>query len=68
LIAEAKAFPALATEYFDRAPGQVLAALASGFAQLGQVGALRVADPRHAAAHDRLTWNEWIFDTGESRG
>jgi hypothetical protein len=21
-----------------------------------------------AAAHDRLTWNEWIFDTGESRG
>jgi TetR/AcrR family transcriptional repressor of mexJK operon len=49
-IAEAKAFPALATEYFDRAPGQVLAALASGFAQLGQVGALRVADPRHAAA------------------
>ena len=36
LIGEAGAFPALATAYFDRAPGQVLDALASGFAHLGR--------------------------------
>jgi TetR/AcrR family transcriptional repressor of mexJK operon len=50
LISEAREFPALATEYFDRAPGQVLEALASGFTHLGRVGLLRVADARHAAA------------------
>ena len=50
LIGEAREFPALATEYFNRAPGQVLEALASGFEHLGQVGLLRVADARHAAA------------------
>jgi len=50
LIGEARGFPALATEYFDRAPGQVIDALASGFEYLGQVGLLRVADPRRAAA------------------
>jgi TetR/AcrR family transcriptional repressor of mexJK operon len=50
LIGEARQFPALAREYFDRAPGQVLEALASGFEHLGQVGLLRVADARRAAA------------------
>src|SRR5262249_7524567 len=35
LIGEARLFPALAAEYFDRAPGQVIAALASGFEHLG---------------------------------
>jgi TetR/AcrR family transcriptional repressor of mexJK operon len=50
LIGEARAFPALATEYFDRAPGQVLGALASGFRHLGRIGLLRVTDPRRAAA------------------
>jgi TetR/AcrR family transcriptional repressor of mexJK operon len=50
LIGEARAFPALAREYFDRAPGQVIEALASGFEHLGQVGLLRVADARRAAA------------------
>jgi TetR/AcrR family transcriptional regulator, mexJK operon transcriptional repressor len=50
LIGEAREFPALATEYFDRALGQVLEALASGFEHLGQVGLLRVADARQAAA------------------
>lgn len=38
LIAEARAFPALARTYYDRAPGQVIEALASGFEHLGQVG------------------------------
>lgn len=50
LIGEAQGFPALAKVYFDRAPGQVLDALASGFAHLGRVGLLRMADARHAAA------------------
>ena len=50
LISEARTVPALAREYFDRAPGQVLEALASGFERLGQVGLLRVAHARRAAA------------------
>jgi TetR/AcrR family transcriptional regulator, mexJK operon transcriptional repressor len=50
LIGEAREFPALATDYFDRAPGQVLDALASRFDHLGQIGLLRVADARRAAA------------------
>jgi hypothetical protein len=41
--------PSLAQEYFDRVPGQVLAALASGFEKLGHAG-LRVSDGRRAAA------------------
>src|SRR5215510_14833632 len=50
LIGEAQEFPALAEEYFDRAPGQVIKALASGFGHLGRVGLLRVTDARRAAA------------------
>lgn len=50
LIGEARGFPALAAEYFDRAPGQVLEALASGFEHLERVGLLRVVDARRAAA------------------
>ena len=50
LIGEAREFPALGAKYFERAPGQVLAALASGFAHLGQIGLLRVVDARLAAA------------------
>jgi TetR/AcrR family transcriptional repressor of mexJK operon len=50
LIGEARTFPALAREYFDRAPGQVIDALASRFEHLGQIGLLRVKDPHRAAA------------------
>jgi TetR/AcrR family transcriptional repressor of mexJK operon len=50
LIGEAREFPALAAEYFDRAPGQVLEALASGFDRLERAGLLRVEDSRRAAA------------------
>ncbi len=50
LIGEAREFPALAAEYFDRAPGQVLTALAVGFGQLGRLRLLRVRDARRAAA------------------
>jgi len=50
LVGEAREFPALAARYFDRAPGQVLEALASGFERLGKSGLLRIAKPRVAAA------------------
>jgi len=50
LIGEARSFPALGGQYFDRAPGQVLGALAARFAHLGKRGLLRVADPKRAAA------------------
>lgn len=50
LIGEGRAFPALSREYFDRAPGQVIEALASGLEHLGQAGLLRVTDARCAAA------------------
>jgi TetR/AcrR family transcriptional repressor of mexJK operon len=43
LIGEARSFPSLAAEYFDRAPGQVIDALASGFANLGRRRLLRVS-------------------------
>jgi TetR/AcrR family transcriptional repressor of mexJK operon len=49
LISEARVLPSLAREYFDRVPGQVIDALASGFEQLGHAG-LRVPDGRRAAA------------------
>lgn len=49
LIGEAREFPSLAKEYFDRAPGQVIEALASKFERLSGVGLLEVAEPRRAA-------------------
>ena len=50
LIGEGRAFPALAREYFDRAPGQVIDALASRFTYLGDAGLLRLTDAHRAAA------------------
>jgi TetR/AcrR family transcriptional repressor of mexJK operon len=50
LIGEARSFPTLAAEYFDRAPGQVIEALALGFEHLAQRRLLRVTDARRAAA------------------
>jgi len=50
LVAEARLFPALAARYFDRAPGQVLEALAAGLARLAQAGVLSVSEPKTAAA------------------
>jgi TetR/AcrR family transcriptional repressor of mexJK operon len=49
LIGEARTFPALGSEYFDRAPGQVLDALASRFALLSRRRLLRAVDARRAA-------------------
>lgn len=50
LIGEVREFPSLAAEYFDRAPGQVIKALAAGFKHLARGRILRVTDPRRAAA------------------
>lgn len=50
LIGEAREFPALGATYFDRAPGQVLEALAAGFDHLRRVGLLHVPDAPLAAA------------------
>jgi TetR/AcrR family transcriptional regulator, mexJK operon transcriptional repressor len=50
LIGEAREFAALGREYFDRAPGSVIEALAAGFAHLAERGLLRLADARCAAA------------------
>lgn len=50
LIGEAREFPELASQYFDRAPGQVLHALAAGFRRLSGQGLLKVTNPSLAAA------------------
>ncbi|MBC8088275.1 MAG: TetR/AcrR family transcriptional regulator [Phycisphaerae bacterium] len=50
LIGESREFPALAREYFDRAPGAVIDALAAGFLQLHTGGLLRAKDAQRAAA------------------
>ena len=50
LIAEAHVFPGLAAEYFDRAPAQVMRALASGFEGLSRRRLLRLDGKDVAAA------------------
>ena len=49
LIGESREFRDLAKEYFERAPGRVMVALASEFVALHRGGRLRVADPKRAA-------------------
>lgn len=51
LIGEARAFPDLAHEYFERAPGTVMAALASRFERWAGDGLLRAEDQGRAAEH-----------------
>lgn len=49
LIGEAHRFPALAAEYYDAAPGRVMASLEFAFGSLADSGRLRMRDPRLAA-------------------
>jgi len=49
LVGEARTFPEFARGYYDRAPGQVIDALAAGFRHLTGLGALRATDARRAA-------------------
>jgi TetR/AcrR family transcriptional repressor of mexJK operon len=51
LIGEAHRFPDLAREYYEAAPGRVIATLAAGLAPLADRGHLRVRDPHQAAEH-----------------
>jgi TetR/AcrR family transcriptional repressor of mexJK operon len=51
ISAESTRFPDLAREYHRRAPGRVLAALATAFAELARQGRLRIDDPERAAEH-----------------
>ena len=51
LIGEAHRFPDLAAEYYDLAPGTVMAAMAAAFERLARQGSLRVDDPTRAAEH-----------------
>ncbi len=50
LIGESREFPGFATDYYDRAPGRVLEALAFGFGRLGKAKVLRIPNRRQAAA------------------
>lgn len=50
LVGEARAFPDLAREYYECAPGRVIETLAAGFERLAELGVLRVSDSRCAAA------------------
>lgn len=50
LIGEIRTFPAMASEYFDAAPGQVIAALSKGFERLARIELLRISQPKRAAA------------------
>lgn len=50
LVGESRAFPALARDYFERAPGAVIEALAREFEHLAKLGVLRVANARTAAS------------------
>ena len=51
LVSEAGAFPKFPQEYFERAPGAVLAALTRGFRRMMKRGVLQISDPRQAAEH-----------------
>lgn len=51
IIAESGRFPQLAREYHRRAPGRVLAAIATALGSLADRGVLRVPDPNRAAEH-----------------
>jgi TetR/AcrR family transcriptional repressor of mexJK operon len=51
MIGEAQRLPELAAEYWARAPGRTLAALADRFAELAALGLLEIDDSRRAADH-----------------
>jgi TetR/AcrR family transcriptional repressor of mexJK operon len=57
LIGEAREFPAFGATYFERAPGQVLDALASGFGRWGKRGLLHVS----GAAAARLAAAQFAY-------
>jgi TetR/AcrR family transcriptional repressor of mexJK operon len=51
LIGEASRFPEFAADYYERAPGRVMTAIADALRQLGERGLLRIDDAGLAAEH-----------------
>ena len=51
LIGEASRFPEFAAEYYERAPGRVMAAVATALRTLDERGLLRIDDAELAAEH-----------------
>lgn len=51
LIGEASRFPEFAAEYYERAPGRVMAAVAAALRTLDERGLLRIDDAELAAEH-----------------
>lgn len=51
LIGEASRFPEFAAEYYERAPGRVMTAIADAMRRLGERGLLRIDDAELAAEH-----------------
>lgn len=51
LIGEARCFPEFAVEYYERAPGRVMAAVAAALRSFADRGLLRVDDAELAAEH-----------------
>ncbi|MDQ2698113.1 MAG: TetR/AcrR family transcriptional regulator C-terminal domain-containing protein, partial [Actinomycetota bacterium] len=51
LIGETTRFPEFAAEYYERAPGRVMAAVAEALRALDRRGMLHVDDPETAAEH-----------------
>jgi TetR/AcrR family transcriptional regulator, mexJK operon transcriptional repressor len=51
LIAETRRFPELAQDYYRRAPGRVMDALADAFRRYDEQGQLAISDPMRAAEH-----------------
>ncbi|MFJ4655503.1 TetR/AcrR family transcriptional regulator [Nocardia sp. NPDC088792] len=62
IILEATRFPDLAAEYYRRAPGRVIDALTTAFADLHVRGELHVPDPRRAAEHYSYLILGAVFD------
>jgi TetR/AcrR family transcriptional regulator, mexJK operon transcriptional repressor len=51
VIMESARFPEIARNYYEQAPGRMVAALAAAFQRLTERGLLRVDDPKIAAMH-----------------
>ena len=51
LIGETSRFPEFAAEYYERAPGRVMTAVAGALRGFGERGLLRIDDPELAAEH-----------------
>lgn len=73
LIGEARRFPEFAVEYYDRAPGRVMSAVAAALRTFAERGDLQVTDPDEAAEHFAFlvigaSLDRALFDVGTEAG